>query len=147
MGPYQQFDYETFIRLLKEFVEKVSSQFRFDRANRLLILEAENSIKTYLTSPVVITQIGCDVYFHFRIWLQVNPLEKRIKINLNPLTPVGLDCCLATGIPVEESLQKQIRKAYNESLRDIMTKPDDSSSRSEDQPKQANETSESKQSS
>jgi hypothetical protein len=79
------------------------------------ILQLEAAILQHFRDRKVQEEVGFDATFHFRINL-VPKKPRTMTVCLAPLTPLGLDVCLALGIRIDESVQKRIRTAYNESL-------------------------------
>lgn len=108
--------YELFLKHLTGFVNDLANRIGYDQMNPFRLREMENLLKVYLTDPRLIELFGFDPYFHLRIKLQANPREQKLRINLSPLTPIGVDFCISCKIPMDEALLNKIRKSYNESF-------------------------------
>ena len=105
---------QLFFSTLKDVTDSLTSLVcRFTPSS---ILVAQEAIRKNVSSREMVSQFGFDPLFHFDITLSVNPSERRIRLNLRPLTIIGLDLLITSGIQIDESLQRSIRKYQDQQL-------------------------------
>lgn len=111
---------QQFLNDITSFVETNSNILpRVFSALDLLVLNTR--LNQHLQSRV--GTYGFDPAFHFRITLSANAHTRDIRVNLNPLTLEACDICLQLKIPVDESLQRSLRKVHNETVHNQILKP------------------------
>jgi len=78
--------------------------------------EVEGLLRLHLTASEVMTELGFDPYFHFTINLAVDPSTRTVRVNLVPLTVIGLEMLMSSGVHIDESLNKRIRQFQDQQV-------------------------------
>lgn len=103
---------EVFFKHLRSFLEEGTK--RISTFTPQTLLELQGALKIHL--QLLAEEIGFDPYFHFNVTLSVNPSNRSVRVNLVPLTVIGLEMLMSSGVPVDESLQKQIRQMQDRQI-------------------------------
>ena len=111
-------NYEKVYHLLNVFLNQLTDKYKRLPPTPQYLALINSEIKSFFSSdPTKISLEGLDLNFHLHFTVLPNNMKlEHLNVCLKPLTPIGLDMCMAWKIPIDDSLQTSIRKLYNDSL-------------------------------
>lgn len=82
----------------------------------MLLRIIEGDLNRHMNQLEVMVVLGFNPSFHFKVTLAVDPVRRCVRANIVPLTVIGLEMLMSSGVQIDESLQKRIRQFQDQQV-------------------------------